>query len=42
MTKSTELIQKELKEGNDFLYSLLRSFEDIKQGRVKKFEFTKR
>ncbi len=42
MTKKIEQAKKELKEQNEFLQSLLRSFEDLKQGRVKKFEFSKK
>jgi len=34
-------IKKELKEQNDFLRSMLRSFEDIKKGRIRKFTFSK-
>ena len=33
-------IRKDIEEQNEFLQSLLRSIEDIKQGRVKKFEFS--
>lgn len=33
-------IKKELQEQNEFLRSLLRSFDDIKKGRIKKFDFS--
>jgi len=33
-------IAKELREQNEFLQSMINSFEDIKRGRVKKFEFS--
>lgn len=41
MKEEIKLIKKELKEQNDFLHSMLRSFEDIKKGRIKKFKFSK-
>ena len=40
--KHSPLAKKELKEQNEFLQSMLRSFEDIRKGRVKKFEFSKK
>jgi len=42
MTENLKQVKKELKEQNEFLHSMLRSFEDIKKGRIKKFEFSKR
>ena len=42
MTEGIKHIKKELKEQNDFLHSMLRSFEDIKKGKIKKFEFSKK
>jgi hypothetical protein len=33
-------IKKELEEQNDFLKSMLRSLEDIKEGRIKDFKFS--
>ncbi len=41
MNAEVEKIKKELKEQNQFLHSLLTSIEDIKKGKVKKFEFSK-
>ncbi|MBS3124486.1 hypothetical protein J4437_07720 [Candidatus Woesearchaeota archaeon] len=41
MNKDIEKVKRELKEQNDFLHFMLRSLEDIKQGRIKKFQFTK-
>lgn len=41
MAEYTKNVKKELKEQNDFLHSMLRSFEDIKKGRIKKFKFSK-
>ena len=41
MNKEVEHIKKELKEQNHFLKSMLKSIEDIKKGRVKKFKFSK-
>ena len=38
----TETIKKELKEQNKFLHSMLKSIEDIKKGKVKKFKFSKK
>ncbi len=32
--------KNKLKEQNEFLISLLESFEDIKQGRTQKFKFS--
>jgi len=40
MNKEIQDIKKELKEQNDFLKSLLRSFEDIKEGRISDFKFS--
>lgn len=37
-----ELIKKELTEQNEFLRSMLRSFDDIKNGRIRRFEFSQR
>ncbi len=42
MTEDIKQVKKELKEQNKFLRSMLRSFEDIKKGRIKKFEFSKK
>ena len=42
MTEDIKHVKKELKEQNEFLHSMLMSFEDIKKGRVKKFEFSKK
>lgn len=42
MTENIKHVKKELKEQNEFLHSMLRSFEDIKKGRIKKFKFTKK
>jgi len=42
MTENIKHVKKELKEQNDFLHSMLRSFDDIKKGRIKKFEFSKK
>ncbi|MFH0752821.1 MAG: hypothetical protein V1914_04480 [archaeon] len=36
-----QTLKRELKEQNEFLRSLLKSFEDIKKGRVKDFKFSK-
>ncbi len=41
MSAEVETIKKELKEQNEFLRSLLKSVEDIKKGKIKKFEFSK-
>lgn len=41
MRKNTEKFKKEIREQNKFLRSLLRSFDDIKKGRVKDFDFSK-
>jgi hypothetical protein len=40
MNKEIQDIKKELKEQNKFLKSLLRSFEDIKEGRISDFKFS--
>ena len=40
MDKETKNIKKELKEQNEFLKSLLRSFDDIKKGNISDFEFS--
>ena len=37
MAKEIEQTKKELKEQNRFLQSVLRSIEDIKKGKIKKF-----
>jgi len=42
MMEDLKNAKKELKEQNEFLHSMLRSFEDIKKGRIKKFEFSKK
>ena len=42
MSENIKHAKRELKEQNEFLYSMLKSFEDIKKGRVKKFEFSKK
>ncbi len=42
MSKEVEHIKKELKEQNHFLKSMLKSIDDIKKGRVKKFKFSKK
>ncbi len=42
MTEDIRRVKKELQEQNEFLRSLLRSFEDIKKGRIKKFEFSEK
>ena len=39
MSARVETIKKELKEQNEFLHSMLKSIEDIKKGKIKKFEF---
>lgn len=41
MQKEIKRIETELKEQNDFLNHILRSVDDIKHGRVKKFDFSK-
>jgi len=33
--------KKELKEQNKFLKHMLKSFDDLKKGRVKEFKFSK-
>jgi|TARA_Y100000034_G_C6806467_1_gene362163 hypothetical protein len=40
MDKETKNIKKELKEQNEFLKSLLRSFDDIKKGKISDFKFS--
>lgn len=35
-----EKIKQEIKEQNEFLRHLLRSFEDIKKGRISEFKFS--
>ena len=40
MNKEIKNIKEELKEQNEFLKSLLRSFEDIKKGRISDFKFS--
>ena len=40
MRQDNKRIKKELKEQNKFLKSLLRSFDDIKKGRIKDFKFS--
>ena len=40
MLKQTKQLETELKEQNKFLKHILESFNDLKKGRVKKFEFT--
>ena len=40
MNKETKNIKKELEEENDFLKSLLRSFDDIKKGKISDFKFS--
>jgi len=42
MSSEIENIKKELKEQNKFLHSMLKSIEDIKKGKVKKFKFSKK
>ena len=42
MSAEIETIKKELKEQNQFLHSMLKSIEDIKRGKIKKFEFSKK
>lgn len=42
MAETIKQVKKELKEQNQFLQSMLRSFDDIKHGRVKKFEFSRK
>jgi len=42
MSTEVEIIKKELQEQNLFLHSMLKSIEDIKKGKIKKFEFSKR
>ena len=40
MDKETKNIKKELKEQNEFFKSLLRSFDDIKKGKISDFKFS--
>ncbi len=42
MRNEVKKVKKELKEQNSFLKSMLRSLKDIKEGKVKKFEFSKK
>ena len=42
MVENIKRVKKELKEQNHFLQSMLRSFDDIKHGRVKKFYFSRK
>ena len=42
MTKEIEHLKRELREQNKFLQSMLRSIEDIKKKRIRKFEFSKK
>lgn len=41
MNKEIKDTKRELKEQNKFLKSLLRSFDDIKKGRITDFKFSK-
>ncbi len=41
MRKNSEKLKKEVREQNRFLRLLLRSFDDIKNGRIKDFDFSK-
>jgi len=41
MNKEINNIKNDLKEQNKFLQSMLRSLEDVKKGRVKKFKYSK-
>lgn len=38
MAKNKEQTKKKLQDQNEFLKSMLRSFEDIKKGRVRKMK----
>lgn len=40
MTKKIETNRKDLEEQNQFLKSMLKSIDDIKKGRISKFEFS--
>ena len=40
MDKEVKNIKEELQEQNEFLKSLLRSFDDIKKGKISDFEFS--
>tara|TARA_Y100000034_G_C6824335_1_gene371557 strand:+ start:194 stop:328 length:135 start_codon:yes stop_codon:yes gene_type:complete len=40
--KEVKHIKDELKDQNQFLRSMLKSLDDIKKGRIKKFEFSKK
>jgi len=40
MSKEIKNIKEELKEQNKFLKSLLRSFDDIKKGKISDFKFS--
>ena len=40
MDKEIKNIKEELKEQNEFLKSLLRSFDDLKKGRISDFKFS--
>ena len=40
MDKKIKNIKEELKEENEFLKSLLRSFDDIKKGKISDFKFS--
>lgn len=42
MNEEIKKIKKELKEQNKFLKSMLRSLKNIKEGKIKKFEFSKK
>ncbi|MDP7506791.1 MAG: hypothetical protein QF362_05125 [Candidatus Woesearchaeota archaeon] len=40
MPSKTKKLETELEEQNDFLKHMLRSLDDLKKGRVKKFDFS--
>lgn len=40
--KHAKITKKELEEQNKFLRSMIKSLDDIKKGRIKKFEFSKK
>lgn len=40
MNKEIKCMKKELEEQNEFLKSLLRSFDDIKKGKISDFKFS--
>lgn len=42
MAETIKQVKKELKEQNQFLQSMLRSFDDVRHGRIKKFEFSRK